>query len=182
MHQGWLISLIAELALLIRQFGKTLFTKAAISLIFNLLRSDGPAACTSLQEFVNRCLCSGDAELRSALLDCILQNQEVLCSADGRVLLVSSGMDTYRLQTKNNDNGILFYVCFSIESLLFFDNFFWNCSLHISTSVNPKPKTTGFKIFFWNRTFRISNKKNHLFFKTTFSETVSILFPCQWTP
>ena len=106
------MSVILELVLLIRQLGKTLFTKATISLIFSLLQLDGPAACTSLQEFVNRCLCSGDAELRSALLGCILQNQEVLCSADGRVLLVSSGVDMYGLQTKYNDNGVLFYLMF----------------------------------------------------------------------
>lgn len=82
------------------QIGKTLFTKAATSLIFNLLQSDGPSAAPSLQAFVSRCLDSQDAELRSALLDCILQSQEVLCGADGTVLLVSSMREICELQAK----------------------------------------------------------------------------------
>ena len=173
------MSVILVLVLLIWQLGKTLFTTAAISLIFNLLQLDGPAACTSLQEFVNRCLCSGDAELRSALLDCILQNQEVLCSADGRVLLVSSGMDMYGLQ-RIMIIVSSFMCCFSLESPIFFDNFFWNCSLHISTSLNPKPKTTPVLRYFSETIhfiFLIYIQKSPLF-KITFCETVCILFPC----
>ncbi|KAK7104750.1 tRNA (32-2'-O)-methyltransferase regulator THADA-like [Littorina saxatilis] len=89
------------------QLGQSVYIRSAISLIFSLLYEDERSSPASLSHFVSQCLGSKDTEVRTALLECVLQNQAVLGSTDGVALLKS----LWHHLTRETDPTCVMSIC-----------------------------------------------------------------------